>query len=200
MIQMMSCVEITLSCLLLFQITRGEMTGKHNFSLHTRHGWKWTVPPLIGLIGEWEGASYWRVSGLGYFLAHNEPFIENRHHCCGEEKNLSWVKKKGLIEWRMWTGYRYLCQHLFKKLAKCFLQFAVSCGGEHKINHKPRWLPRGWLQHVLSCRSKITAIRDICGWWQMCLALFLWILILCYCSPCLLPSSIIPSIRSPSVH
>ncbi len=91
LLQMINSAGMTLSCLLLFfQITRGKMIGKHNFSLHTQRGWKWTVLLLIGLIGEREGASNWRERlGWGYFLALNEPFKENGHHCCAEEKDLS---------------------------------------------------------------------------------------------------------------
>ncbi len=43
----------------------------------------------------------------------------------------------------------------------------MSWWGEHKINHRPRWLPRGQLQHSLSCGNKNTAISGICGWWLL---------------------------------
>lgn len=43
----------------------------------------------------------------------------------------------------------------------------ISWWGEHKINHGPRWLPRGWLQQSLFCGYKNTAISGICGWWQL---------------------------------
>lgn len=54
-----------------------------------------------------------------------------------------------------------------KSSPNAFCNYTVSCWGGHKINHKPMCLPRKWLQHLLSCRSKITAISCICGWWQL---------------------------------
>lgn len=143
------------------------MIRKHNFSLHTWRGWKWTVPPLIGLIGEWEGASNWREGGLGLFPGTQWAIYR-------KQTPLLWRGKGPLISQKMskesaacWLGTDTCASKYLKSWPNAFWNYVISWWGEHKINHTSRWLPRGWLQHSLSWGNKNTAISGICGWWQL---------------------------------
>ena len=66
-----------------------------------------------------------------------------------------------------WLDTDTCASKYLKSSPNAFWNYITPWWGEHKINHRPRWLPRGWLQHSLFCGNKNTAISGICGWWQL---------------------------------
>lgn len=66
-----------------------------------------------------------------------------------------------------WLGTNICASKYLKSLPNSFWNYIISCWGEHKINHRLRWQPRGRLQRSLSRRNKTTAISGICDWWQL---------------------------------
>lgn len=78
------------------------------------------------------------------------------------------LRKKGWwVSAACWLATDTCASKYLKRSPNAFWSYIISWWGEHKINHRPRWLPRGWLQHSLSCGNKTTAISGICGWWQL---------------------------------